>query len=145
MVDKILYGSCLCGGITYEISGPLISPLNCHCRMCRKAHGAAFRTRASLKSEHFRFIEGEELLTYFESSPGEKRSFCKVCGSVIITRFDKSPKYLGFALGTLDTDPEITIEQHVYTDYKAPWFEITDQLPQSKEQPLQVSKNGDSK
>ena len=102
---KILQGSCLCGDITYEITGPLKGTLNCHCIMCRKAHGSAFRTRASIKTDDFRFLEGEHQLTYFESSPGERRSFCKRCGSVIITRFDHSPKYLGFALGTLDTDP----------------------------------------
>lgn len=132
---KVLEGSCLCGGIAYEISGPLIGTLNCHCKMCRKAHGAAFRTRASIKTEDFKFLKGENLLTYFESSPGERRSFCSKCGAVIITRFEQHPKYLGFALGTLDTDPEIEIQQHVFTRYKAPWFNITDDLPQSEEFP----------
>ena len=98
--------------------------------MCRKAHGAAFRTRASVPIDDFHFLSGEELLTYYESSPGERRSFCKVCGSVIITRFDRHPQVYGFALGTLDSDPEIEIERHVFTKFKAPWFEITDDLPQ---------------
>jgi len=40
----MLRGSCLCGGVRYEIAGPLSGALNCHCSMCRKAHGAAFRT-----------------------------------------------------------------------------------------------------
>jgi len=135
METKTLLGSCLCGGITYEVSGPLKGVLNCHCKMCRKAHGAAFRTRASVRSDDFQFISGEELLTFFESSKGEYRSFCKVCGSVIITRFNDHPKYIGFALGTLDTDPEVKIEQHVFTRDKAPWFEITDALPQSEQFP----------
>ena len=108
--------------------------------MCRKAHVAAFRTRASVKSKDFQFIEGEALLTYFESSPGERRSFCRKCGSVIITRFDNNLEYLGFALGTLDSDPEVTIEQHVFTRYKAPWFKITDDLPQSEEMPTSFNK-----
>jgi len=109
--------------------------------MCRKAHGAAFRTRATVKSDDFRFLEGEKLLTYYESSPGEWRSFCKVCGSVIVTKFDQHPKYLGFALGTLDSDPEVKIEQHVFTKYKAPWFDITDDLPQSEEFPSSITQN----
>lgn len=135
-----LRGSCLCGRIVYEISGPLKGTLNCHCKMCRKAHGSAFRTRASVNSDHFRFIEGENQLTYFESSPGERRSFCRKCGSVIITRFDNNPKDLGFALGTLDTDPKVEIEQHIFTRYKAPWFEITDNLPQFEELPTKGKK-----
>ena len=98
--------------------------------MCRKAHGAAFRTRASVKASHFNFLSGKELLTYYESSPGEWRSFCSVCGSNIITKFSQYPDVYGFALGTLDTDPEIKIERHVFTRYKAPWYRITDDLPQ---------------
>tara|TARA_R110002096_G_scaffold226108_3_gene415422 strand:- start:11785 stop:12219 length:435 start_codon:yes stop_codon:yes gene_type:complete len=125
-----LHGSCLCGGIAYVITAPLKGVLNCHCSMCRKAHGAAFRTRASVKVADFRFVSGEELLTFYESSPGERRSFCEICGSVIITKFDSNPAIYGFALGTLDSDPGIEIKRHIFTKYKAPWFEITDDIPQ---------------
>ncbi len=125
-----LQGSCLCGGITYEIRAPLQGVINCHCSMCRKAQGAAFRTRASVKVKDFHFLSGEKLLSYYESSQGEWRSFCKICGSVIITRFGKDPDMFGFALGSLDSDPKIRIERHIFTKFKAPWFEITDELPQ---------------
>ena len=130
MSAKLLQGSCLCGGITYDISAPLTDVINCHCSMCRKAHGAAFRTRASVRTADFTFLSGEELLTYYESSPGEWRSFCRVCGSNMITKFSQFPDVYGFALGTLDIDPEISIECHVFTRYKAPWYTITDDLPQ---------------
>ena len=130
MSTKSLNGSCLCGGITYVISAPLRDVINCHCSMCRKAHGAAFRTRTSVKASDFKFLSGEELLTYYESSSGEWRSFCCVCGANMITKFSLFPDVYGFALGTLDTDPEIKIERHVFTKYKAPWHIITDDLPQ---------------
>ena len=83
-----------------------------------------------MRSADFKFVTGSELLAYYESSPGERRSFCKVCSSVIITRFDNHPEVYGFALGTLDTDPEVRIERHIFTKYRAPWYEITDHLPQ---------------
>ena len=98
--------------------------------MCRKAHGAAFRTRASVKASDFKFLSGEQLLTHYESSCGEWRSFCSICGAKIITKFSLFPDVYGFALGTLDTDSEIKIERHVFTRYKAPWHIITDDLPQ---------------
>ncbi len=133
MNTKLLKGSCLCDGITYEISAPLSDVINCHCSMCRKAQGSAFRTRASVNVSDFRFLSGEELLTFYESSPGEFRSFCSVCGATIITKFNQFPDVYGFALGTLDTDPEIKIERHIFTKYKAPWYEITDNIPQIEE------------
>jgi hypothetical protein len=106
--------------------------------MCRKAHGAAFRTRATVKAAAFQFKTGEDLLTFYESSPGEYRSFCRVCGANLITRFDRHPEVYGFALGTLDTDPQVKPARHVFTRFKAPWFDITDGLPQAEEIPPEV-------
>ena len=63
-------GSCLCGGIKFEITGPLLRPLNCHCSLCRKQHGAAFRSRARVSRSDFRWLQGEKLITYYEATPG---------------------------------------------------------------------------
>ncbi|QSX35032.1 GFA family protein [Shewanella avicenniae] len=126
-------GSCLCGGIQYEINGPLTDVLNCHCSMCRKLHAAAFRTRATVQSADWLTVKGEALLTFYESSPGEHKGFCRTCGSSIYTKFDANPAVFGFPLGTLDSDPKISAERHVFVGSKAPWFEITDNLPQHKD------------
>ncbi|HEX8953868.1 MAG TPA: GFA family protein, partial [Polyangia bacterium] len=77
MRSSTLKGSCLCGGIRYEIAGPLGTVVNCHCSMCRKATGAAYRTRAAVPARAFRWTQGEELLARFESSPGNIRTFCR--------------------------------------------------------------------
>src|SRR5690606_20182876 len=72
-------GSCLCGGVRFQINGPLTGALNCHCSMCRKAHGAAFRSRARVEARDFELLAGEELIKFYESSPGNHRGFCGVC------------------------------------------------------------------
>jgi hypothetical protein len=125
-----LRGSCLCGGMRYEITGPLMGALNCHCSMCRKAQGSAFRTRAAVRRADFRWTEGEELLQGYGSSPGTTRTFCRVCGSTMISIFESSPEVYGLALGTLDDDPGVRPAFHVFVGSKAPWHEITDDLPQ---------------
>jgi hypothetical protein len=126
----MLRGSCLCGGIRYEISRELELPLNCHCSMCRKATGAAFRSRALVRAAGFRWVAGEELLSRYESSPGHVRTFCRVCGSTLVTLFPNSPEELGLAMGTLDDDPRVRPQFHVYVGSKAPWHDIADSLPQ---------------
>ena len=126
----MLRGSCLCGGVRYEVSGRLAGVLNCHCSMCRKAHGAAFRSRASVKAADFKWVQGEELVTYYESSPGNHRGFCRVCGSPLLSKFDFEPAWYGLPLGALDDDPGVKPKFHVFVADKAPWFEITDGLPQ---------------
>jgi hypothetical protein len=58
-----IHGSCLCGGVEFEIAGPLTAPLNCHCSQCRKQHGAAFRSRVRVQSKDFRWLKGEHLVS----------------------------------------------------------------------------------
>ena len=71
----MLHGSCLCGGIKYQINGQLSGPLNCHCSMCRKAQGSAFRSRAAVKSAEFEFVQGEELITFYKIIAGKSQGF----------------------------------------------------------------------
>jgi hypothetical protein len=127
------YGSCLCKRVRYEIDGPLKDVLNCHCSMCRKLHAAAFRTRASVRTKHWKTVAGEEFIKFYESSPGEHKAFCSECGSSLFTKFDRHPDWLGFPLGTLDSDPGVKPTRHVFVKSKAPWFDITDDLPQHDE------------
>jgi hypothetical protein len=128
-----LRGTCLCGGLRYEVAGSLHRVIHCHCSMCRKATGAAFRTRAGVNTDEFRWTQGEALLGRYESSPGQTRTFCTVCGATLITFFRDYPNTLGLALGTLDDDPGVRAVAHVHVASKAPWFEIADDLPQFAE------------
>lgn len=123
-------GSCLCGGIRYEVDHFSGTAVNCHCSMCRKATGAAFRTRICVPFAAFRWLAGQELITRYPSSPGETRTFCRVCGSTLPTFFRDQPELIGLPLGTLDEDPGIRPTAHVFVGSKAPWFDITDTLPQ---------------
>ena len=131
----MLRGSCLCGGVQYEIAGTLGGARNCHCSMCRKAHSAAFRSRASVQTADFSWTAGEALLSWYESSPGTHRGFCSRCGSALLSRFDNSPEVCGLPLGCLDSDPGVRPTMHIFTGSKAPWYEITDSLPQYPDWP----------
>ena len=69
-------------------------------------------------------------------SPGFERGFCRICGSPIVSRSRADPELgYGLALGTLDSDPGLRPQRHVFVADKAPWFEITDDLPQHQEWP----------
>jgi hypothetical protein len=78
-------------------------------------------------------LSGEAFIKFYESSPGEYKGFCSECGSSLFTKFDANPDVLGFPLGTLDTDPKVKAARHVFVGSKAPWFDITDDLPQHQE------------
>ena len=131
----MIRGSCLCGDVRFEIDGVLKGASHCHCSMCRKAHGAAFRSRAGVKAEDFRWLQGEDLVTWYETSSGTHRGFCRVCGAKLLSRFDFDPNWYGLPLGALDEDPGVKPKRHVFAADKAPWYEITDDLPQHPELP----------
>ncbi len=125
-----LHGSCLCGGIRYEIAGR-VGPVNyCHCNSCRKAQGVAFGTNAPVRSEYLSFVCGRELLREYESSPGKFRVFCSVCGSPIYSRRTAEPGEVRLRIGSLDDDPGRRPLLHGWVSEKAPWTEICDGLPQ---------------
>jgi hypothetical protein len=128
----MLEGSCACGRVRYTIAGPLIGPVTyCHCWRCRKHSGSSFGTTAGVKASDFAVIAGEERLSSWESSPGVRRYFAGCCGSPIYKRDDAMPQFLGFRLGTLDTDPGCKVQMHFSVGSRAPWVEIHDALEQN--------------
>ena len=131
----MLRGSCLCGMVRYEINGTPQSMYYCHCGMCRKATGSSFATNMLVRTDDLKVISGEELLKGFESSPNEFRYFCSECGSPVLNRAAGRKGTISVRCGTLDTNPGVRPAVHTFTASKAPWFEITDGLPQLPEAP----------
>ena len=139
----VLHGSCMCGGVKFEIDGVLSPARNCHCLNCRKQHGAPFRCAARFPAKNLRWIQGERSVRFYESSPGSFRGFCSTCGSPVINKFDERSRSAalrpeavseyGVALATLDDDPGTRASYHLFVASKPSWFEITDTLPQRQQ------------
>ena len=126
----MFHGSCLCGAIRYEIDGSLDRLTHCHCSQCRKAHGAAFGSYVRVGQVAFRFVTGNDDVASYVSSPGVRRTFCKRCGARLQFIRESRPDAFWLAAGTLDDDPGTRPLHHIFVGSKAPWFEITDGLPQ---------------
>jgi len=122
-------GQCLCGAVRYEVDGPFGSMLNCHCSMCRKHHGAPFATFVTAPLGGFRWLAGEESIAKYTTPAGGSRSFCPICGSVTPTLFDKLDM-VACPAGNLEGELGIKPQCHWFVGSKAPWYEITDSLPQ---------------
>jgi hypothetical protein len=118
----------LCGAIGYEIDGPLGPIGNCHCQTCRRAHAAAFATTARVSEDDFRWTRGESAVAAFESSPGKKRFFCPSCGSHLVAAWDHENDVI-VRVGSLFDDPGSQPVVHIWTEEKAPWFDLSAILP----------------
>ena len=123
-------GTCLCRGVAYEVKGELGPIALCHCGMCRKQSGTAFATNASVERRAFRLVRGTDLVQRYQSSPGKWRCFCRVCGSPVFAEAADMPDLVRLRLGLFDDDPGARPAYHWAVNFKAPWYEIRDDLPQ---------------
>ena len=101
--------------------------------MCRRQHGAAFATYADFNPGDFSWIAGEDLVKVYESEGGGGWCFCSECGSTLAG--SENGEITSITLGTVDGDPGVRPESHIFTGSKAVWHEITDNLPQFEEWP----------
>lgn len=126
-----IQGGCLCGRVRYQIEGVLSNVDHCHCSMCRKQHGAAFGTYADCEPDKFTWVSGEGFIKIYESASGSGWCFCQECGSTLAGT--DNGEITSITLGTVDGDPGVRPESHIFVDSKACWYEICDNLPQHKE------------
>jgi len=129
--EGALRGSCLCGGIVFEVSGDFQGIVKCHCSRCRKARSATHANNLFIQRPDFRWLQGEELIERYKVADAKRftNAFCRVCGS-IVPPGDLGQDPMGIPAGSLDSDPRVGERVHIFTGSKAPWYEITDDLPQ---------------
>ncbi|MDX1802465.1 MAG: GFA family protein [Alcanivorax sp.] len=126
-------GSCLCGGIEFEIDGELEPIQVCHCQQCRKAQGTALVTNIPVKTDRLRWCRGEELLKGFASSPGKKRVFCRECGSPIFSRREDLPGVVRIRAGLLNEPLNSRPAFRAYVASACNWWPLDDDLPRYPE------------
>lgn len=127
----MISGSCLCGKVTYTISGEVGDIVHCHCQSCRKAHGSAFSSVAAVNDKYFH-LSSSEPLGCFESSKGKNRYFCLNCGTQIYAK-RKGTEHIILRLGSLDDDPESKETSHIWVSQKATWYKLDSNLPKYEE------------
>jgi len=117
-------GSCLCGGVVYEIDPPFKIFQYCHCSRCRKFTGSAHAANLFVLPSQFRWLKGEEQLGRFEHPEAKyfATGFCTKCGSSTPWAV-KGGVNIVVPAGTLDEDPEIKPQQSIFWDSRACWFE----------------------
>jgi hypothetical protein len=76
-------------------------------------------------------LEGSEtLLIWGDDENNHTR--CGICGSLLFSVV-RDGQYVHVAMGSLVDEPAIRPTEHIFVGSKAPWFHITDELPQNEE------------
>ena len=100
-------GGCSCGAVRYIVNADPILMVNCHCRDCQRASGAAY---APIVVVPLSAVEMKGELSYYkivgDNGGVVERGFCPVCGSRVANRLGRLPQILGLMAGNLD-DPTL--------------------------------------
>ena len=132
--ESTVKGGCFCGAIRYEIVGGLANGRSCHCSRCRKVFSGAGSAYAEVAhGAQFAWTAGESHLTrhYVEGEWG--MAFCSKCGTTLCGFAGNAIH--GVTLGSVDGDPGVEIEQHIFVGSKAPWDHIGGNAPQFEGHP----------
>jgi hypothetical protein len=127
----LLAGKCECGAVRYAVPDAFLYAMNCHCSNCRAGTGSAFKAFAGIEREKLQITDGADgLLVFGDEDLNHTR--CRECGSLLFSVV-RDGAYVHVALGSLVDAPSIRPSKHIFVGSKAPWFEITDDLPQFEE------------
>lgn len=128
---RMIAGKCECGAVRYRVPDAFLYAANCHCSNCRAATGSAFKAFAGIERDRLELVQGADTLLVW-GEDRENHTRCGVCGSLLYSVV-RDGGYVHVALGSLADEPSIRPTEHIFVGSKAPWFEITDDLPRSEE------------
>jgi hypothetical protein len=127
----LLRGGCWCGAVRYEVPDEFLYAMNCHCSRCRASTCSAFKSLAGIERGRLEVVEGaDRLLVVGDDVLNDTR--CAACGCFLFSVV-RDGHYVHVGMGSLIDSPTIRPTCHIFVGSKAPWFEITDDLPQFDE------------
>lgn len=128
---RTLVGKCRCDTVHYAVADEFVYAANCHCSLCRRATGSAFKPFAGIERGKLRITKGADNLMILGAA-GANDTRCKLCGAFLYSVV-RDGAFVHVAMGSLVDDPSIRPSKHIFVGSKARWFTITDDLPQYKE------------
>lgn len=129
-----LHGSCLCGGVTFDVHEPQML-LECHCARCRQWTGCASTPAVVVSATNLEHTAGHDLLKAYKPDGFSNRYFCAQCGTSV---FSGGPDTIYVNAGVLE-DLTLELDCHIQVANKAPWHEIGGDAPQYAEFPQAAS------
>lgn len=115
-------GGCLCGAVTYRITGPLAPVIGCHCSQCRKTSGH-YAASTDIAAADLAVTDPDDRLIWYRSSQAAERGFCGRCGSNLFWRMIDSDR-VAVGAGSLDRSLGLHMDRHVYAAFKGDYYDI---------------------
>ena len=132
----MIRGSCLCGGVTFEVTEPFSRVSFCHCVTCKAISGGPGSATGRVPTSAVRVLTGRDLIRTYQPDEGTAKSFCGVCGSNLFGTGWPDSEVTGVRLPALDEPYDGKTDMHIYVRSVAPWEMLPDDgLPRHETTP----------
>jgi hypothetical protein len=121
-----LRGSCLCGGVQFEVAAEPSAVRYCHCASCKKLSGSIGTANMRAPSASIRILAGEDLLQTYQPDEGSSKTFCSRCGSNLFGGGWPERQEVSVRLSAIDTPFDRKPTAHNYVRSVAPWEILPD-------------------
>ena len=130
-------GGCVCGALSYRLSGPPLYVMACHCLTCQCLSGSDYALTMPVRREHFALLTGNvaECLRTAESGRLMPGFFCPECGTRVWHQPPITKRTILVRPGTLDDPSWATPIAHMWTSRKKAHVVIPEDVIQFKSQP----------
>lgn len=124
-----LSGQCMCGQVSYVVTGAPVVVGHCYCKNCQRLSGAGHSSAAMFPASSVE-IQGTPSEYSFDPAPGviDTRLFCSTCGSNVFGRNSAAPGMLSVSLGSLDDASALTPQGAVYVKQRASWDSLDENV-----------------
>jgi hypothetical protein len=119
-------GTCLCGGVRFELTEAPAAVRFCHCTNCKKLSGGSGTANARVRPAGIRLLAGEELLRSYQPDEGSSKTFCSRCGSNVFGGGWPDAEEVSVRLTTLEAPADWQPQAHNYVRSVASWETLPD-------------------
>ncbi len=115
-------GGCVCGKVTYSVTGEYTGVVSCHCKSCQRFHGnynpmiVADKEQVALRGD----------ISWYTSSDTAERGFCGVCGAALFKRQTTGPKLL-ISVGSLDDTTGLRNIKNVFVEKEETYYTMPEE------------------
>jgi hypothetical protein len=119
-------GTCLCGGVRFEVEAAPESLRVCHCTSCKKLSGGAGTVNFPVPPSAIRIVDGEELLQSFTPEGGSAKTFCRNCGANLFGGGWPESERCSVRVTTIEQPIDAKVGAHIFVRSLAPWESLPD-------------------
>ena len=133
---QTLTGSCLCGLLKFTVSGVPSRFYHCHCSRCRKSSGTGHASNLFIEGGKLSWDGNPDDIRSYKLPEAERftRTFCRQCGGPLPREL---PAYnmVQVPAGTLNDEPGISPQAHIFQGSKTSWSCSAGQIPAFSDYP----------